>query len=61
MIETKLKMLFNQDWGEFTKIGELGELEDLGFLNNPLEVKARDEGDWSERVAKCCQGTFFVD
>ena len=48
-----------QDWGEFTKIGELTELEDLGFINNPLEVKARDEGDWAERVGKCCQARVF--
>ena len=48
-------MEFIQDWGEFTKIGDLTELEDLGFINNPLEVKARDEGDWAERVGKCCQ------
>ena len=51
----------NQDWGEFTKIGELTELEDLGFTNNPLEVKGREEGDWAERVGKCCQARFLLD
>ena len=43
-----------QDWGEFSKLGELPELVELGALNNPLHLKHKEEGDWVERVAKTC-------
>jgi len=43
-----------KDWGEFSKLGELPELVELGALNNPLHLKHKEEGDWVERVAKTC-------
>ena len=43
-----------KDWGEFNKLGELANLEELLFVNNPLQLKAKEEGDWADRVAKIC-------
>jgi len=50
-----------KDWGEFSKLGDLPELKELNFLNNPLEIKHRDDGDWSEKVAKLCVSLKKLD
>ncbi len=53
----KLKVLLMsnnlvKDWGEFGKLADLHFLIELNFVNNPLQLKHEEDGDWREEVAK---------
>ena len=50
-----------QDWGEFNKLGELANLEELLFVNNPIQLKSKEDGDWTDRVAKICASLKKLD
>uniref|UniRef100_A0A1A7WVJ5 Dynein axonemal light chain 1 n=1 Tax=Iconisemion striatum TaxID=60296 RepID=A0A1A7WVJ5_9TELE len=41
-----------KDWGEFTKLAQLTELEDLVFVGNPLQEKNAAAGVWMEKACK---------
>lgn len=54
---SKLKVLYMsnnnvKDWGEFQKLAELPQLQDLLFVGNPLEEKHSVDGDWRDQALK---------
>ncbi|XP_068948243.1 dynein axonemal light chain 1 isoform X4 [Petaurus breviceps papuanus] len=53
----RLKILYMsnnlvKDWGEFVKLAELGCLEELVFVGNPLEEKYSTEGIWIDEATR---------
>ena len=52
----KLKVLYFsnnsvKDWGEFNKLADCPDLEELVFTGNPLELTHSEAGDWVEKAA----------
>ncbi|EDV24373.1 Dynein light chain 1, axonemal [Trichoplax sp. H2] len=53
----KLKVLYMsnnrvKDWAEFQKLAEVAQLEDLLLVNNPIEEKHSNDGDWRDQVSR---------
>ncbi|KAM9061958.1 dynein light chain 1, axonemal isoform X2 [Sarcophilus harrisii] len=53
----RLKILYMsnnlvREWGEFVKLAELGCLEELVFVGNPLEEKCSSEGNWIDEATR---------